>query len=227
MLNAQRPNTQPAMWQENTVVKSRARLKTKKSPLPDPTTLIRGRTDCLPGQLIALTDSVRTPDVLALSRSLPRGAIIILRHYDAMDREALARSLRRLTRQRRQLLFVSGDHRLARRIGADGLHIRRTDLFANRPPWSGLISAACHDMKAIKRSQQIGADYLLVSPLFTTRSHPDQKPLGFYRWTYMTSWHHREHYVALGGVNIQTARPLSSLSVARKPSGLAAIDGLT
>lgn len=208
------------------MVKSRARINKKNQAASHPKRLLIGGPHCKPGQLVAMTDPARTPDLPALSRSLPRGAIIILRHHDVTDRANIAFILRRITRQRRQLLFISGDHRLARKVGADGLHLRRADLFSMRKPWKGLISTACHDVKAIKRSREIGADFLLVSPLFSTRSHVGQRPLDLFRWIMLTSWHRRQYYVALGGININTVIRLGALSKARRPGGLAAIDGL-
>lgn len=208
------------------MVKSRARINKKNQPASHPKRLLIGGPYCELGQLVAMTDPDRTPDLPALSRSLPRGTIIILRHNDVADREDIAALLRRITRQRRQLLFISGDHRLARKVGADGLHLRRADLFSMRKPWKGLISTACHDVKAIKRSREIGADFLLVSPLFSTRSHVGQKPLGLYRWIMLTSWHRRQHYIALGGINMNTVGRLGALSKVSGPAGLAAIDGL-
>ena len=50
--------------------------------------------------LILMTDSRRLPDPLAAVDRLAPGSAILLRHYDAPDREALAMKLARACRRR-------------------------------------------------------------------------------------------------------------------------------
>ena len=50
--------------------------------------------------LVLMTDSARLADPLPAARALPAGSAVILRHYGAPDREALARRLAALARRR-------------------------------------------------------------------------------------------------------------------------------
>ena len=51
---------------------------------------------------------------------------------------------------------------------------------AKRPvPLNVLFGASCHNRQEIQQAQTVGADYLLLSPLLATRSHPDAEPLGW------------------------------------------------
>ena len=67
-----------------------------------------------------MTDELRLPDPEAAMAALPRGAAVILRHYDAGDRAALAKRLALLCRQRGIALLIAGDWRLAAAVGAAG-----------------------------------------------------------------------------------------------------------
>jgi len=48
---------------------------------------------------------------------------------------------------------------------------------------SGFIGASCHDAKAIELAQALQLDYLLVSPVLSTQTHPDAKPLGWQQFS--------------------------------------------
>lgn len=96
------------------------------------------------------------------------------------------RALKRLCRQRGLLLLVAADARLARAIGADGLHLPESLVAApgwqrfKRPGW--LVTAAAHSGAAIARAFSHGADAVLVSPVFPTASHPGGPALGLLRF---------------------------------------------
>lgn len=44
----------------------------------------------------------------------------------------------------------------------------------------GLLSASCHNEREVLQAVRIGADFILLSPVVTTASHPEAEPLG---WT--------------------------------------------
>ncbi|MFZ1413736.1 MAG: thiamine phosphate synthase, partial [Defluviicoccus sp.] len=87
---------------------------------------------------------------------LQPGDAVIVRAYNRRDRAAHARALKHLCRQRRLLLLVAGDARLARAIGVDGLHLPEALVAApgwrrlKRPGW--LVTAAAHSAPAIARA---------------------------------------------------------------------------
>ncbi len=181
------------------------------------------------GLLVMLSDPVRTPDPVEASRHLPAGSIIILRHYDAVNRVKLATSLRKSTRQCRQFLLVGDDFKLAALIGADGMHLSGRGLtapkhygaLAENRRW--IISAACHDAQQLARAAHMGVDLLLVSPIFSTSSHEGAPNLGIHRFSRLTNIARADiSLVALGGLNADTAKALKGLN----HTGLAAIDGL-
>jgi len=69
-------------------------------------------------------------------------------------------------------LVVNGDARLARDVGADGVHLGRgsgsvADARSVMP--GGWISIAAHSDEDVRRASEEGADAALVSPVFPTR----------------------------------------------------------
>jgi thiamine-phosphate pyrophosphorylase len=121
------------------------------------------------------------------------------------DRPALARRLRRLTKDRGLRLLVAADARLACAIGADGFHLpeaaacsgNRTWRRWRRPGW--LVTAAAHSPRAMFASAALAVDAVLLSPVFSTASHPEATPLGALRFARMVRASPLPVY-ALGGV---------------------------
>lgn len=179
-----------------------------------------------------MTDEQRLPDPCAAAARLPRGSAVILRHYgeDVAARAALAQRLRRITRARGvRLLVAASDERdgLALAVGADGIHLPQWRVQAGaralrrhrRRGW--LVTAAAHSWTAVRAAMARRVSAVVISPVFTTASHPDVRPLGalhFRRWALAA----RLPVYALGGVDCRTAAALRGSGAC----GLAAIGGL-
>ena len=151
---------------------------------------------------IWLVTDARTDAVLARAiAKLPRGAGVIFRHHHLAPKERAARlaQVRRLCRR--------FGHRLE--IGGAGYG----------PPAPHRRLATAHDLREIGRANRCGAQAVLLSPVFPTRSHPGRKPLGRFKFLLLAR-RARMPVIALGGM---TARRFRGLRV----QGWAAIDGLS
>lgn len=165
---------------------------------------------------IAVTDPARTPDPAAAAARLPPGAVVTFRHYDSPDRLRLGLELARVTRRRRQVLLVAGDHRLADRLGAAGLHLpeglARRGILAPLLLWvhgrKAILTVAAHSPRALARAAALKADAALLSPVFPTRSHPGAATLGALRFS-LWAGAARLPVVALGGMTSAAARRLA------------------
>lgn len=130
-----------------------------------------------------MTDQARQPDPRATAAKLSRGVGVIFRHYDHPRRADLAAALARLCRRRGLILLIANDRRLARAVGADGVHFaewmgRRQRAPLDRPERDWLVSMAVHSAAAVDRANRLEVDFVLASPVFPTRSHPDARTLG-------------------------------------------------
>lgn len=119
----------------------------------------------------------------ALSQS--RSQFIQLRDktLPADVRRQFAQQTAALCRQYHALLMINDDDALAVEVGADGLHLSSAQLKSRqtRPPfeWAG---ASCHNREELRRAEQLGLDYALLSPVCKTRTHSDAVPLGWQKF---------------------------------------------
>lgn len=158
------------------------------------------------------TDERRVDTVEVLAR-LPAGTGVILRDYDRADRRRWCRTMVGHCRFRRLVPLVAGDWRLARSVGAAGVHLPEAILFApppmRRPGW--IVTAAAHSVTALRRAAVCGADAAFLSPVFTTASHPGRPALGAHRFARLAASARLPVY-ALGGID---ARSMKRLPAAR------------
>lgn len=145
--------------------------------------------------LIAMTDPERLPDVEAALRTLPRGAALIWRAYGEVAAPARLHRLTSLARRRGIVLLVAGRPSLATRTGTMGIHLPEREVRRAR---SGsyviprrfhapgrALTAACHSESAIRLAAEAGADAVLISPVFETKSHAGANPLGLLRFAHL------------------------------------------
>lgn len=158
--------------------------------------------------------------LLAAVARLPKGrAGIIFRHYrtEPGARRALFEAVRAIARRRRLVLMLAGTARQAAAWAADGWHGRDARRAA-RPMGH---SAPVHGAREMVAARRGGADMVLLSPLFPTRSHPGAASLGRVRFAALARGA-RMPVVALGGVTARHGRMLRGIGAV----GWAAIDGL-
>ena len=152
------------------------------------------------------TDSARLPDPRPAVGRLPKGrAGVVFRHDGHPDRLALGWDLARICKNRRLMLTVAGDCRLAAALGA-GVHIRAGRWPGPiRPP--GFVTSSAHDAASLRRAAKAGADLVFLSPAFPTMSHPGGPALGPLRWAALARQAGLP-VAALGGVTGRSIRRL-------------------
>lgn len=167
-----------------------------------------------------LISDARNDTVLedALSR-LPRGSGFIYRHYHLgdPDRWERFRQLRHVARGRGHTVILADSALTATEWGADGIYGSPRTLWPTR---RGLLHlATAHDFAEIGLANRLGADAILLSPVFGTRSHPGGAVLGPMRFRLLAQ-HSLAPVIALGGMDADSARALNW-------PRWAAIDGLS
>ena len=184
--------------------------------------LVRGKP--LPN-LLFFTDPARTPEPERVAERLPPGAAVVFRAFGGPDAEARGLKLREITRRRGLRLLVGADADLAARIGADGLHLPERlaadlpTIRARRPDW--LITLAAHDETAAVRGATVGADALVVSPVFPSASPSAGAPFGVEGLKRIVTAVATPVY-ALGGVRAATVERLLDSGIV----GIAAVEAL-
>lgn len=167
--------------------------------------------------------------VVALAAQLPPGSGIVVRH-DSLPPAArwrLVRRLIRITRARRLTLLLADTPAIARRWGADGVHLRqhRADKAAQAHRLGLMLTMPIHDRAEARRARRVGAHGAFISPLHPTRSHPDASGLGRAAWLRLARIAGAQP-IALGGMNASRARALHKAAMASGVTpGWAAIDG--
>jgi thiamine-phosphate pyrophosphorylase len=132
-------------------------------------------------RIILVTDPAFGDDAIvrcvdAVARVLPAGWLCVQlrdKHRPIVSLRVFASRLRLATRAVGAALVVNGDARLARDVGADGVHLGRdagtvADARAVCGP-SAWVSVAAHSNAAVQRGADDGADAVLVSPVFPSR----------------------------------------------------------
>ena len=151
-------------------------------------------------------------------RRLPRGSGLIYRHYHlpAAPRVARFHFLARLARARDMTVILADSASTATEWGADGIYGAPRELYPRR---NLLRLATAHSLREIAEANRLGADAVLLSPVFTTRSHPEGVVLGPLRFRLMAQFATMP-VIALGGMDQRKADRLGW-------SHWAAIDGLS
>jgi thiamine-phosphate diphosphorylase len=144
---------------------------------------------------------------------------------------ALSRDALRICHARGAMLIANGPPAafdLTRPCGADGLHLNSRRLMSLTPAELELlkatrkrVSAACHDAQQLERAAELGIDFVTLSPVLPTQTHPDAEPLGWPRFTELVQ-QARVPVYALGGMRPEHL-PLARTAGAQ---GIAAIRGL-
>lgn len=147
-------------------------------------------------------------DPLPAAARLPRGlAGIVFRHDRHPGRLQLGRELARICRQRRLMLVVAGDVRMALALGA-GVHLRGGFWPRPvRPPRFFPVTSSAHSIADVHRAAHAGAALVFLSPAFPTASHPGAPALGPVRWSGLAR-RSRIPVAALGGVDGAKVRRL-------------------
>lgn len=97
------------------------------------------------------------------------------------EKLAFAKSCQQLCRVFGVPFIVNDDIELARRIGADGVHVGQDDLSAaevrKQIGEDTLLGVSVHSIEEATAALAAGADYIGMGPVYQTGSKPDAKPV--------------------------------------------------
>lgn len=148
--------------------------------------------------------------LMRAARAIDAGAGLLqlrIPNFLLHEHQSLVQQLADLTLSRKTLLQINTSPQLFTRIQElsprhIGLHLNRHEAASldKRPVGADiLLGVSCHNEQEIHHAQSIGADYLLLSPVKSTSSHPDAIPLGWISFSKLVEFASVPVY-ALGGV---------------------------
>lgn len=143
--------------------------------------------------------------IFHFTRCLNKGIKLIQLRYTADNSEALislANISKSLCEKENAKLVVNADADFLQRCDVDGIHLNSHRLFqySSRPinP-DKILVASVHNINELQQAIKIEADFVVVSPVLKTTSHPDAIPLGWDGFEEIIS-HSSIPVFALGGM---------------------------
>ncbi len=105
------------------------------------------------------------------------------RSWPVANRLWFAEAVTRVAHDHGALVLINNDVDIARRVGADGLHLPAAALATctQRPDFAW-VGASCHSAAEIVRAGELGLDYALLGPVLPTPTHPEAAGLGWSRF---------------------------------------------
>ena len=185
--------------------------------------------------LTLITDSSRYPDDLlfsVLEKTLSHGVdAVLLREKQLSSAKllALASRLRELTSAYEAAFYIHTQADIAVAVDADGVHLASGDM-SNIPGIRGwlndankTVSVSCHSLTEIRMAEQHGADFLFLSPVFPTASHPGAAHLGADTFIDLAAQSSLP-VLALGGIDEENCQEIRGHGIAVISALLAADD---
>jgi len=139
---------------------------------------------------------------------LKRGVIkLVLFRARSLEKNVyhrLAGELSELARSYDAGVMLTWNEDLDQELAITGRHLSSAQLMAMSPREynQGLLSAACHNLQEIQQANRLGIDFILLSPVQRTLSHPDAIPLGWAKFQALVDQACMPVY-ALGGLSPQ------------------------
>jgi 8-oxo-dGTP diphosphatase len=141
---------------------------------------------CLP-EIYAITNMLELGEAMFFERmltALDDGLKMIQVREKQLSTEALTQFARKvigLAKPYAAKVIINSTIKLAQELNADGVQLNSRQLMQMQAKPEGLIcGASCHNALELEHAKQLGLDFVLLSPVLATQSHPDAKALG---WT--------------------------------------------
>jgi 8-oxo-dGTP diphosphatase len=123
----------------------------------------------------------------ALKKQLNNGLQLIQVREKHLQQPILARftgQVIELARPFSAKVLLNGDMKLAREVGADGVHLSSIALMnLKEKPSDLMVTASCHNASELAHAQKLGLDFVVLSPVKPTKSHENAEVLGWQQFT--------------------------------------------
>ena len=125
-----------------------------------------------------------------------------------------------LCKEKGAKLLVNSAVMISECINVDGIHLTSLDLLAlkQRPDGYEWVAASCHNRVELQHAAQIGVDFVVLAPVFPTKTHPEAEAMGWDKFEALTSSVNIPVF-ALGGMKRQD----KTVSLSAGAQGIAGI----
>ena len=101
-------------------------------------------------------------------------------------------------------VLISRDAALARRLGADGVHVSARQLLQlQHAPDTPVWAASCHDANELAHAAELGADFVVLSQVLPTTTHPGVAGIGWEKFALLVQ-NYPLPVFALGGMRCES-----------------------
>tara|TARA_Y100000590_G_scaffold408615_1_gene499866 strand:- start:8281 stop:8913 length:633 start_codon:yes stop_codon:yes gene_type:complete len=153
---------------------------------------------------------------------IPEKSAFLFRSYKIKERKKIAKQLLKFCKIRKLKLIIASDIKLAEEINADGVHFSEYMIKKKTINWkeiknlrlkkNWIITTSAHSKRILNKMKNYEIDAVLLSPIFSTKSHPNKKSLGLNKFLSMIKDFELPVY-ALGGINIKNVKFLDETDI--------------
>jgi len=141
----------------------------------------------LPSSYVISSGNAKSPTefLSQLNIVLDKGYRLLQLRAKDLSAEAYAKLARNCLRDCSKVgasLMLNASAELVAALGASGMHLGSKALLncTRRPLGDNyLVAASCHNRNEIQKAVDIGVDFIILSPVLPTPSHPDALPLAW------------------------------------------------
>lgn len=123
------------------------------------------------------------PFMASMAKALEQGLRLVQLREKALslpELERVAQGVVTLAYAHGARVVINADVHLAQAVGADGVHLTSAALMKlEARPQVRLVSASCHSAAELAKAAELGLDYVQLSPVLPTLSHPGAPALGW------------------------------------------------
>lgn len=156
-------------------------------------------------ELYAITNAEEHPNnfIALVANKLQQGLRLIQIREKVMKKDLyveLAKKIIGMAAPYGARVMINSDTELAYTLGADGVHLN-SKLLHSLPdkPANLIVSASCHNTADIEKAINKNLDFIVLSPVKETLSHPGLVGMGWNRFNTLLKKHNMPVY-ALGGM---------------------------
>ena len=105
------------------------------------------------------------------------------KQLDSQQLEILYQEVEKICQPYNAIFLINSSIEFAMKVKAKGIHLSSTELLnSNNLPPNLICAASCHSEQEISKAIELKVDFIVISPVLKTKSHPESIPLSWERF---------------------------------------------